>query len=265
MLKLLRATTLFALLGLVSGISCTPSSSAAPSQPAAIPPPAIIQQLPDFTAFNDIKQKKLAFFELLGPIVDWENHIIKQKRERLLAILKAKAEGKKLKPRDLAWLDQLAKDYRVSAFKIDDSRMVAELKSRVDIVPRELALAQAANESGWGTSRFARQANNLFGQWCFTKGCGLVPRRRSAGATHEVAKFPSVNAAVRGYLSNLNTGSAYRALRMQRAALRSQNITPNATQLATGLLKYSERGVEYVADIQSLIRFNQSLMDATLQ
>jgi len=135
-----------------------------------------------------------------------------------------------------------------------------QLLKRVDTVPMKLVLSQAANESAWGTSRFARQANNLFGQWCFTKGCGIVPSRRNAGATHEVAAFTSPQLSVRSYMHNINTGRVYQDLRNIRAQQRAQGKTATALQLAEGLSKYSERGQAYVKEIKSMISYNTKYM-----
>ncbi|MDX8381543.1 MAG: glucosaminidase domain-containing protein, partial [Ghiorsea sp.] len=142
----------------------------------------------------------------------------------------------------------------------DGSTPWAALLKRVDTVPLELVLSQAANESAWGTSRFARKANNLFGQWCFTKGCGLVPSRRNAGSTHEVAAFKSPQLSVRSYLRNLNTGRVYKDLRTIRAQKRAQGKTATAFELAEGLNKYSERGQAYVKEIRSMIKYNGKYM-----
>ena len=106
---------------------------------------------------------------------------------------------------------------------------------RVDITPLLLVLAQSANESNWGQSRFARQGNNMFGQWCFRKGCGLVPNRRESGKQHEVAAFETVNASVRSYLNNINSSRAYGRLRDLRQRARRRGERPTAEDLAAGL------------------------------
>jgi Bax protein len=128
---------------------------------------------------------------------------------------------------------------------------------RVDEIPPSLALAQAAIESAWGTSRFAVQGNNLFGQWCYKKGCGLVPLRRDSGSRHEVAKFSSVTQSVNAYMRNLNTHRAYSDLRANRAQLKAteQNVTGHL--LAANLLDYSELREVYVEEIRAVIRINK--------
>lgn len=132
-----------------------------------------------------------------------------------------------------------------------------ELLKRINTVPSSLALAQSANESAWGTSRFAQEGNNYFGQWCFQPGCGLVPKSRTAGKTHEVEKFSSAADSVKAYIDNLNRNSAYEKLRSLRAQRAEKNGSFSGTELAPGLLKYSERGKEYVLEIQSMIRINK--------
>jgi Bax protein len=199
---------------------------------------------------DDVDARKRHFFERLAPVVAAENARILAERERLLA---ARAAGNDAVARDIA------EDYD---FEWKGDAWGALLK-RVDVVPMRLALAQAAKESGWGRSRFARQGNNLFGQWCFSEGCGLVPKNRPDGDTHEVQAFDSVNHAVRSYLKNINTHRAYRALRGMRARARAAGRAPRAADLARTMTSYSERGEAYVRDILAMIRANADLMPKT--
>ena len=132
----------------------------------------------------------------------------------------------------------------------------ALLRKRLDVVPPSLILARAANESAWGTSRFATKGNNLFGQWCFSKGCGLVPRGRAEGASHEVAKFSSPYRSVRAYIQNLNRHPTYQLLRDVRLEDRRENAPLSGLELAEGLRGYSERGEEYIEEIRAMIHYN---------
>ncbi|MBT5047866.1 MAG: flagellar biosynthesis protein FlgJ [Rhodospirillaceae bacterium] len=198
----------------------------------------------------DSQAKKAAFFDFLRPVVQAENRRIERLRRRLIA---ARAGG-----HDPAWVGAVAKDYGLDWE--DVGRDWELLLKRVDKVPLRLALAQSANESDWGRSRFAQQANNMFGQWCFTKGCGLVPKLRRTGGRHEVAAYETVNASVRAYLHNINTGWAYVELRSSRGRLRRRGLIPTAQDLAVGLTAYSERGAAYVRDIRTMIRTNKALM-----
>jgi Bax protein len=136
---------------------------------------------------------------------------------------------------------------------------------KVNVLPQGLVLVQAANESAWGTSRFARQANNYFGQWCYSQGCGIVPLKREQGASHEVAKFSSAQGSIRAYFMNVNRNPAYRELRELRNQLvdegRSLTDTDAAMMLTQGLLRYSERGEAYVNDLKGMIRVNNRYWD----
>ena len=131
---------------------------------------------------------------------------------------------------------------------------------RTDITPLLLVLAKSANESNWGQSRFARQGNNMFGQWCSRKGCCLVLNRREFGKQHEVAAFETVIASVRSYLNNINSNRAYGRLRDLRQRARRRGERPAAEDLAAGLDPYSQRRMAYVNDIRAMIRLNRALM-----
>ncbi len=213
--------------------------------------------LPDFSAFTDTKQKKHEFFEFLAPIVSSVNADIKALREKVVVIQKQSKAATEytVKKKDKKFLLKLSEDYNIKADDAIDDAFFNALLLRIDQVPPSLAMAQAANESAWGTSRFAREANNLFGQWCFTPGCGLVPKARAQGKTHEVASFASVRDSVKAYIHNINSGRAYQKLRNIRA--KSTDIKFKGVILATGLLRYSSRGAEYVQEIQQMIKSNQ--------
>jgi len=198
---------------------------------------------------------KKSFLQFMKPIVEKENRRVMQERGRLLAWRKNNAF-------EAAVLKSIAQRYQVQWMGKADGRFWRTILDRVDEIPTALVLIQAANESAWGNSRFARQANNYFGQWCFTKGCGLVPLRRNVGATHEVQKFATVDLSVRAYIHNLNTSSSYKLFRNLRHSLRRQHKPLDAEFLAMGLKDYSERGMDYVRIIQNMIRSNQQLIHA---
>ncbi len=155
----------------------------------------------------------------------------------------------------------LALRYRVRS--TDPSEIREQLLVKVDVVPDSLVKAQAAIESAWGTSRFAVEGNNYFGQWCFRAGCGLVPESREAGLDHEVRLFESPQASVNSYMLNLNSHRAYRHLRRARAELRQQQQTLNGCYLARGLEQYSEKGAHYVESLKQLIRVNDLEQDSS--
>ena len=215
---------------------------------------------PNFAAIEDTNAKKKAFFDYLRPSINLENRRISKER----AFLKSLADKKvtNADSEDKAYANRLAKLYSLPlpTAGIDDA-WLNEMLSRVNVLPEALVLTQAANESAWGTSRFATAANNYFGHWCYSKGCGLVPLQRNEGSTHEVAKFSSSQESVHRYFMNLNRNKAYQDLRAIRAQLDEQGedlITFGAaTELTQGLLKYSERGADYVTDLQAMIRHNK--------
>lgn len=199
-------------------------------------------------------RKKSLFIRMLLPLVLAENERIQAQRRFLQHVFShpLPAPGSEEARR----LQQLSKYYRVTG-RWQDSDFQRRLLERVDSVPLALVIAQAANESGWGTSRFAQQANNLFGQWTFDQRQGLVPRERDAGLGHFVRIFPSLRASVRAYLHNLNTHRAYQPLRKLRRQLREQQLAVNASALVAGLKLYSQRGQHYVEEIRHLIAANR--------
>lgn len=208
---------------------------------------------PEFGSITDVKVKKSTFFAYMKPIVEVENQKIAEDRVRLIAI-----SGKpSLSDSDKQWLQSIAKRYKLPQPESFNKRWLTVLTERVDTLPVSLVLAQSANESAWGTSRFARQGNNMFGQWCFVKGCGLVPKRRSKGAVHEVRKFASVPDSVEAYLLNINTHHQYEDLRHLRATARRNGKPVTGLYLSSGLKKYSERGEAYVNELVVMISGNR--------
>lgn len=207
---------------------------------------------PNFKDFDAGTVRKQAFVDYFLPLIKAENARVLERRNRLLE-MDSIAELGFFERR---WVQQLASDYRLKAFDPSKREQRSQLLSRVDIIAPSLILAQAANESAWGTSRFARQANNFFGHWCFKTGCGLVPASREAGAKHEVAAFGSATESLQRYMLNLNTHSSYQDFRRIRAEKRAAQTVAGGSDLAGGLLSYSERGAAYVADIRQMIAFN---------
>lgn len=203
---------------------------------------------PDWPGDLAVKQRKRLFIAGVLPLILAENEKIRETRATMLSLLN-RPEGQWTEE-ERAWLGQLAEAYRLATIDAD------ALRARVDVIPADLALAQAAIESGWGTSRFAREGNALFGQWVWGEGQGIVPKQRKAGMTHSVRKFATLRDSVAGYMRNLNTHAAYRALRQVRARQRAAGKTPSGLVLAAGLSRYSERGEVYVEEVRSVIRFN---------
>ncbi len=221
-------------------------------------PPLILQNLPgDLNKIQSSKHRKSIFFKALLPMILLANDEIRVERKKLLIINQQIATKKSLNRQQQHILVTLSKRYKINLNRTQPEKTINKLLSRVDIIPEDLVLAQAANESAWGTSRFSRVANNLFGQWTFTPGQGIIPKNRPEGATYEVRKFSTVYDSVRSYLLNLNTHSAYQQLRNLRTASRVNGQSPKGLKLAEGLLRYSTRGEKYVKELQAMIRTNQ--------
>jgi Bax protein len=201
-----------------------------------------------------IPEKKRTFFDFLRPVVRAENSRIRAQREHLQGLLARLEAGDTVSSGDREWLARMAQRYRVKA-ETPQERARA-LSPRIDIVPVSLALAQAALESAWGQSRFAREANNLFGEWCFDPGCGVVPAQRPAGKTYEVEAFDGVGGSVRSYIHNLNSHPAYAKLREIRARARAEGDRPDGYAMAAGLANYAAIGAKYVEHIRSVIEGN---------
>ncbi len=215
--------------------------------------PEIIHEGPDFTQYEAGPARKKAFFDYFRPIVESRNRELLDTRAQLIELRGNAALNNSQK----TYVQGVAVDFGMKRFSVTSSKHWDTLLRRVDVVPPSLALAQAANESAWGTSRFARKGNNFFGQWCFTKGCGLVPRARDAGKIHEVAAFDTPHESVARYMNNLNSHDAYTPLRQIRSDLRANNESVTGLALAGGLTRYSERGPEYIRELREMIRFNQ--------
>ncbi|MCH8137092.1 MAG: glucosaminidase domain-containing protein [Proteobacteria bacterium] len=218
-------------------------------------PPIIV--FPDFAGIPDVLVKKQQFFDFLEDYIITENTHIRQLREQLLKRADVVMDGIALSSREREWVLELAQGYGLEVAQSSDREIVNELVLRVDVIPVSLALAQAANESAWGTSRFVLEGYNIFGQWCYEEGCGMVPQRRISGATHEVRRFDSIAASVKAYLNNINSHNLYAYLRELRAFMRNQQQTLDPMVLAYGLGRYSERGEHYVDEIQNIIIQNK--------
>jgi Bax protein len=196
-------------------------------------------------------ERKRIFFKTVLPLVLKANDEILKQRKRLLRIQAENTKISKLRAADRLWLAALSERYGVSRNNL------SEMIRRADIIPPSLALAQAAEESGWGTSRFALEGNALFGQWTFDQKGGLVPKKRDKGKAHRVRAFTSLMDAVRAYVRNLNTHRAYRQFRRERQALRRAGRHLTGSDLTRTLTSYSERGNKYVRTIQLIIDSNQ--------
>jgi Bax protein len=225
-------------------------------KPKVIEKPLHQVDLPDFAAIYDIPTKKRRFFAFVRPAIEAKNTELAEDRSKLEHWHEQISLGLGLTVEEESSLQALIKAYRINK-EASTLQQINDLLVRVDIIPTSLVLVQAANESAWGTSRFARIGLNFFGIWCYRTGCGMVPGGRNTGAKHEVAAFQSVDSAVSGYFNNINKHNAYHVFRTIRAELRAQDQPLDAEILATGLLPYSERGAQYVLDLTDMLRHNQ--------
>ncbi|MEQ8205500.1 MAG: glucosaminidase domain-containing protein [Woeseia sp.] len=209
------------------------------------------QSLPDLPV-DDIAARKAAFFAFLKPIVRHHNSRIRNDRAWLLALDDTESLSFFERRRYAALAERHGVDLEV--LSAAEARQL--LQRRVDVIPEALVLVQAAKESGWGRSRFARNGNALFGEWCFSRGCGMVPSNRASGRSHEVRRFESVHDAVASYMDNLNSHSSYLELRIAREAMRANGEKLSALRLAEHLTEYSERREEYVREVKAMILQN---------
>jgi Bax protein len=204
----------------------------------------------------DIQVLKAKFVQQILPIIQQENRRLIKLRYRILNTFILLNRGYQLKPQDKDWLISLAKKYKVKGDPLTEIKSRVEILKKVDIIPVSLALAQAANESAWGQSRFSIEANNLFGIWTFNKKNGLKPKERDEGKKHLVRKFEHIDESIQYYMLTLNRHAAYRKMRNIRQQLRNSELPITGDAMAKGLEKYSEKGTEYVELIQNLIRQN---------
>jgi Bax protein len=210
--------------------------------------------LPDFSVISPVTQKKDAFFNYMLPFIQHENQRLLTLRQELLSL---ELVTEPLNKNQKEWLQEIAIFYRVKDRARSETALITQLLLNVDLIPPSLALAQSANESAWGSSRFAVKGNNLFGQWCFQKGCGMVPQSRDSGASHEVASFSSPRQSVESYMHNLNSNQAYFKLRKLRASIRQQRQVISGADLLQGLMKYSSRGDAYIDELKQMILINK--------
>jgi Bax protein len=216
--------------------------------------------VPDFSAIKDNVERKKAFFAYLEPFIERENARLLKLRQQVLELQAKQQLQQNWSLEEYAFIYSLFDEFKVD-YPEADARGLQDLLSRVDVLPASLVLNQAAKESGWGSSRFAAEGFNFFGQWCFKSGCGVVPSRRSAGKYHEVAMFEHIAESVNAYFYNLNTFYVYEDLRGIRASLRAKKQQVTGEQLAHGLSRYSERGEQYVAEIKDMIVANYKLLE----
>ena len=208
--------------------------------------PVRLSLLPnEMKMIESTEKRKNLFIQIILPLIIEENNRIKLNRKKLFSILNKNHNSNAEKK----WLNEKFKQYGVL------NKDLSTLKVRMDTVPVSLAIAQAAKETGWGTSRFALEGNALFGQWTWS-GEGIKPADADHNATHKVMKFKILKSSIRAYQRNLNTHSGYKEFRMARAALRDNRRNLDGLILATYLNRYAETGTEYVKIIKQIIKQN---------
>ncbi len=221
-------------------------------------PNLFLEQLPrELTNIDDTDMKKELFIASLLPPILKVNEYIEYERSKLLQIISDIEINGKATNSDLYWLRRKLARYRMDELTPDNLfSSLEELNKRMNIIPPSLALTQAAIETGWGTSRFAQQANALYGQWTWDDDSGIIPLEREHGETHSIRRFNNLISAVEGYALNLNTHPAYEDFRTERSKFATaEDIVINDDMLFT-LLYYSERGFEYIDNLNSIIQEN---------
>jgi|TARA_B100001093_G_scaffold516765_1_gene596323 Bax protein len=207
--------------------------------------PIYFTRLPkDLDSIRSTKKKKETFLKILLPLIVAENEKIEKDKKYLLKILKENNSQENQK-----WINKKYRDYKVSKKDIN------ELIVKMDVIPISIALAQAAKESGWGTSRFALEGNAIFGQWTW-KGDGIEPLEKASDANHKILKFPLLRASVKAYITNLNSHNSYKAFRVKRAELRAQNKPLLGKELIDQLENYAQTGKEYTKVLRQIIEQN---------
>lgn len=203
----------------------------------------------------EVKLKKQVFFRILAPLILSVNGDIMKDRNRIDALRKKSLS--EMNDVDKEWIKNISVRYKL--IKPEDeltSDVLSELWLHVDIIPPSLAMSQSAEESGWGTSRFAAEGNALFGQWAWGENAMKPKEQRSGMGDYGLARFDSPLESMRAYMLNLNTHNAYKELRAKRAQLRESGQEISGAELAKTLTKYSERGEEYVNTLLSIMRVN---------
>ncbi len=215
--------------------------------------PIYFTQFPkDLDEIQSVQLKKETFIKIVLPLIVAENEKILDDRFKLNKILARKSTTDDEKQ----WLRQKFLEYKVKKGSIE------ELKTRMDIIPTSIALAQAAKESGWGTSRFALEGNAIFGQWTWN-GKGIEPLLKDKSQNHKILRFPILRASVKAYKNNLNTHKGYVKFREKRRTLREKNKKINGLELTKTLSNYAQSGSEYTKILAQIIKQNR-LMDFEL-
>ena len=209
--------------------------------------PIYFTQFPsDLDNLQSVQLKKETFIKIVLPLIVAENEKILDDRAKL----KSLSEKKFTSDLEKQWLRQKLLEYKVKRGDLN------ELMIRMDMIPVSIALAQAAKESGWGTSRFALEGNAIFGQWTWS-GQGIAPLNRDSNKNHKILKFPILRASVKAYKNNLNTHKSYLKFRDKRKQLREKNKSITGLALTDTLKNYAQTGSEYTKILNQIINQNR--------
>lgn len=228
-------------LAIIAGLSLTVNAASTP---------------PDFAVIEDAQARKNAFVEYLTPAITELNRERAEERQALEELYAELLEGESAGWWQQRKLEAWAQRYEIEFIPEQEAAVAEKLLLHLDEIPASMVLAQAALESAWGTSRFAKTGDNFFGQWCFTEGCGMVPGARTDGATHEVKIFSSVKEALQSYFRNINSHPVYAQVREIRARARKAGKPLSGLEMVAGLEKYSARGQAYIEELREVIRYN---------
>jgi len=206
----------------------------------------------EYYEIKDTKKMKKYFIEYILKISQKENNLILSDRYFIKNIYSK--------------ISTIPKDSKIflkyktiqKRYKLTNNSTLKHYLNVIDIIPNSLVIAQAIVESGWGKSRFTKQANNIFGQWTYS-GKGLIPSKRDTGKTHKIAIFSSINKSVTGYMINLNLGWGYKRFRLVRSLLRNRHQKLTGIALSSTMINYSQRKEKYVTILKNIIVRNHLL------
>ena len=209
-----------------------------------------------FNLKNQFSDKKRNFIETLLPLIAFQNQQIRLERNRLINIMDSLTANKSLNKKDRSYLKNISSQYYVNAKNRHKIDVLNDLLLSVDVIPISIVLAQAANESGWGTSRFAKEYNALFGQYTYDEQNGVIPLERTEGKKYLIRNFASIDHSIESYFKNINTHFAYKKFREVRKKLNNNSSIINIKLLTQTLDLYAE-DENYVNTINSIIRTNK--------
>ena len=205
---------------------------------------------------KNLSLAKIKFIETLLPLISYENEKILFDRKKILSLRHSLLNNKTLTNQELSYLRKISAKYKVKSDNKHKIDLIDDLLVSVDIIPNSIVLAQAAKESGWGTSRFALEGNAIFGQWTWD-GQGIAPLKRDGDKNHKILKFPILRASVKAYKNNLNTHKSYLKFREKRKSLRSKNKNITGLALTDTLKNYAQTGSEYTKILNQIITQNR--------